>query len=72
MGIRRTSLTIPEEWYQAFTAQAEQQGQTFSDWLTDAGLAALPAKARSALPDKQPRGRPKTLPPSPQKRRTQR
>lgn len=56
---RITSITIPIEWYEAFAAAAARQGQTVSDWLTDAGLAALPAKVRRELPDKQPRGRPK-------------
>lgn len=51
-------ITQPREWLDAFRAAAEKEGISLSEWLGNAGLAALPAKVRDKLPVRT-KGRPR-------------
>jgi hypothetical protein len=54
------TTTQPREWQDAFRAEADRQGKSVSEWAGEAMLAALPAKVRSQLPPRPPKGRPVT------------
>lgn len=56
--MKRINLTMPEDWYDAFTTVAKHEGKTLSEWLRDAGHAKLPKQMRKELSEPAPVGRP--------------
>lgn len=62
MTSKPKKLTQPEEWWEAFQAQADKQGVPLAEWMGQQCLKALPAKVRSKLPERPPANRPKKGP----------
>lgn len=48
----RKNISQPAEWWAAFAAQAERDGQSLSEWLGDCGLANLDPDLLDGLPDR--------------------
>ena len=53
-------LTQPADWWAAFQRQAEQDGQSLSEWIGEAGKAQLPKHIRKSLSERPAAHRPKT------------
>jgi len=46
---KRTNLTMPADWYDAFEAAAAKAGQPVSEWLREAGKSCLSRRVQSRL-----------------------
>lgn len=53
---KRFNITEPPEWWEAFKAQAKEEGMSVSEWLGECGLANLPREVRERLPERRGRG----------------
>jgi uncharacterized protein (DUF1778 family) len=57
-------IRLPDDWKEAFTAAASEQGMTMTDWLLEAGREKLERtkghkRTASKLSPRKQRGRPK-------------
>lgn len=55
----RKNISQPPEWWEAFQAEADKRGQSLSEWLGECGVANLPKRVASKLPERPGAHRPK-------------
>lgn len=55
---RSKNITMPPDWWEAFTRAALKAGQSLSEWMGDNLRECLPASERRKLSDRTGRGRP--------------
>lgn len=53
------SISLPPDWLEAFTAEANHDGVTLSEWLRQAGRDRLRVRVRKRLSVVRDVGRPK-------------
>lgn len=58
MANERKNITQPTDWWEAFQKQADEAGQSLSEWIGEAGKKHLPKDARKKLSERGTRGRP--------------
>lgn len=51
----RRTITIPDDWWNEFAAEAERKGENVSEFLREAGRRRLPKDAQARL--SVPKGR---------------
>ena len=62
MPNQRKHITQPDDWWDAFKAEAEKKGISLAEWLGEAGKAQLPKKVATTLSKRPPANRPRNLP----------
>lgn len=58
ISAERKNLTMPADWWAAFSAAAAAEGCSLAEWLGEAARRALPAHERKGLSPRVGRGRP--------------